>query len=359
MDKKPVLYFCCIMWNRWPEAEEVIKNIYPYIDRMVVIDGGSVDDTIDGLIEISNDDYCFVDGNNLTDMQDIDRKMIIVNYSWRDDFIASRQKYIDVVSKLRQQDESSWFILSDTDEYLSKRLRSRLRKLCIWADSKRLKLLKVRCRSVELVKGKRIKENMDNYGKELIFKWSPDLAIAGRITHHGFKPGYLKSEREILELPSFHEDGIKKEILYEHRKDPDIIWERAHCRNFFQSGGGDNLLEIQTLWKPFRELLNRIMPEKSKLWVDYRDYVQKGNVHQDLKDWYIRYALEGVKDRDFTKWPKSDTEIYFETHQHMNGSGNIGMDYPGSSEIREGYKYYYRILHPNEELDEYKNLNIP
>ena len=101
------------------------------------------------------------------------------------------------------------------------------------------------------------------------------------------------------------------------------------------------------------------MPDKPKLWVDYRDYVKKGNVHQELKDWFIRYALEGIKDRDFTKWPKSPTEIYFETHQHMNGSGNVGMDYPGSSEIREGYKYYFRVLHSKEEPDEYKNLNIP
>ncbi len=59
---KPVLYFCMITWNRWNEAEEVIRNIYPYVSRLVIIDGGSDDGTIDGLIEISKGDYCFMIG---------------------------------------------------------------------------------------------------------------------------------------------------------------------------------------------------------------------------------------------------------------------------------------------------------
>jgi len=371
MARKPVLYFCMITWNRWNEAEEVIRNIYPYVDYCIIIDGHSTDDTIEGLTKIaekSNDSICYIDWDMVESKGDITSeslnnmraaKMNIVSYKWKDDFIATRQKYIEVVSKLRQQDESSWFILSDTDEYLSLRLRQRLKKLCAWADNKRMKLLKVRCRSVELVKGKRIKENMDNYGKELIFKWSPDLAIGGIKVHHGFSPGYLKSEKEILELPTLHDDGKDKEILYEHRKDPFVIWQRSHFRNFFIYGGGDNLGKIQQAWIPLRNILNKIMPKSPDTWIDYWEYASKGNVHQNLKDWYIKYALEGVKDRDFTIWPKSSTEVYFETHKHMNGSGNVGLDYPGSSEVREAFKMYFQVLFPEECPSEYEHLNIP
>ena len=360
---KPVLYFCCIMWNRWTEAEKVIRNIYPYVDRIIIIDGGSTDNTIDGLIEISNEyegDYCFVDGNDMTDtMQDIDRKMVIVQYPWKDDFIATRQKYIDVVSKLRQPDESSWFILSDTDEYLSERLRKRLRKICTWADDKRLKLIKIRCRSVEMIKGKRNNPHMDNYGKELIFKWSPKLAIGGIKIHHGYVPGYLTSEREIMELPSHHEDGKELEILYEHRKDPFVIWQRSHFRNFFIYGGGPNLGNLQQSWILLRKILNKVMPQPPNTWVDYWEYAEKGNVHQELKDWYIKYAMEGIKDRDFNKWPKSDTEIYFENNPHPEEPNKRGLDYNGASEVRESFKMYFQVLHPNECPDKLKGLNIP
>ncbi len=359
------LYFCQIEWSRWYENEEVIKNIYPYIDFVVVVDGKSNDGTIEGLKKITTkykDNWCIIDGDNLDKVNWEDtrkNKMIIVDFPWRDDFIASRQKYIDVVSKLRKQDESSWFILSDTDEYLSVRLRKRLRKLCAWADTKRMKLLKVRCRSVELVNGKRIKENMDNYGKELIFKWSPDLAIGGVKVHHGFIPGYLKSEKEILELPTFHDDGKDREVLYEHRKDPFVIWMRSHFRNYFIFGGGPNLGKLQQAWVPLRQILDRVMPKPPSTWVDYWEYAKKGNVHQDLKDWYIRYAMEGVKDRDFTKWPKSDTEIYFENNPHPEEPNKRGLDYNGSSESREAAKMYFQVLFPEECPDKLKDLHIP
>lgn len=362
MDKKPILYFCMIMWNRWNEAEEVIRNIYPYVSKLVIIDGGSEDGTIEGLCNIHKGDCCTITGDNLdyTDWELVRKhKVTLVEYPWKDDFIASRQKYIDVVTKLRKPDESTWFILSDTDEYLSKRLRIRLRKLCAWADDKRLKLLKIRCRSVEMINGKRNNPHMDNYGKELIFKWSPDLAIGGVKVHHGFQPGYLKSEKDILELPSFHEDGIKKEILYEHRKDPFVIWQRSHFRNFFIYGGGPNLGKVQQSWKPLRNILDKVMPTPPKTWVEYWEYAEKGNVHQDLKNWYIKYAMEGVKDRDFTKWPKSDTEIYFENNPHPEEPNKRGLDYNGSSESREAFKMYFQVLFPEECPDEYKNLNIP
>ena len=101
------------------------------------------------------------------------------------------------------------------------------------------------------------------------------------------------------------------------------------------------------------------MPKPPNTWLDYWEYAKKGNVHQDLKDWYIKYAMEGVKDRDFNKWPKSPTEEYFEHNPHLNGTGHYGLDYPGSSEVREAFKMYFQVLFPEECPEEYKNLNIP
>ncbi len=340
------LYFCQIVDDRWHENRENILNIHKFVDHLVIINGRGTE-TANGLKKIfGNDLHILKEGQKIPREK---RKVYLLDFPWRDDFILSRNQYINIVNKIRESNEDSWFIVSDEDEFFSKRLCKRLRKLCEWADQKKYTLLKVRCRGIELdINNNVVNESIDNYWKDLIFKWKPGLSMSGQKVHHGFSKQYYP--REVLNLPDNIKLGRDKEILYEHRKmGKNIIWERSQ-RNWFIYAS--NLGETNKLWKPFRELVDKCMEEdgtgKPKTYIDYMNYLKKGNIHQDLKDWMIRYSFEGIKDRDYNKYPKSIAEKYFEENIHPETRTKCGVEYPGSSEIRETFLYYFKTLHTEE-----------
>lgn len=363
--KFPVkLYFCMITHNRAKEALEVVKNVYPYVDRCIIIDGGSTDGTIGGLRAIAGSDYVIMDyEEGRTREVAVDVKMNIVIKPWCDDFPNQRNAYLETVGLLRKENESSWVVVSDSDEYLSERFRIRLKKVVEeFAEPNGYTMLLIRARDVELdEEGNKVHERVPDYWKNLVYKWRPKLRIVGEKVHEGFNMNF-----NMVKLPDNIDKGPDYEILYEHRKRGNAtVWERAHTRNFFIGGGGPNLGEKQRLWKPYRELLDPLLaefhgiPEEDLLWHHYRDYLKAGNVDRRIKYWLIRYMLEGVKDR-----PR---ELTFEDNgglvtMHLQKSDTevtSGYNYDGASEIREGYKYYFRILHPDEEPEELKGISIP
>ena len=89
------------------------------------------------------------------------------------------------------------------------------------------------------------------------------------------------------------------------------------------------------------------MGKKITDWKDYDDYLVRGDVDQRLKDWFIRHMMDGVEIRNYDKYPQSQAEK------------ELGFDYDGASEVREGFRYYFEWLHPDEEPKELKGVGIP
>jgi len=364
--KQPVkLYFCMITHNRAYEALDVVKNVYPYVDRCIIIDGGSTDGTLAGLQAIAGNNYADVmyDACDET-KRNIKEKMVVVHKKWCDNFPEQRNAYVEMVSLLRDSNEASWIAVSDSDEFFSERLRIQMKTIIEkYAEPKRVSMLLIQARDITLDKDTLEVASMavPDYFKNLIYKWHPKLKITGDHVHEGFNMNFVMEK-----LPNNIDKGREHEILYEHiKRGTGVVWERAHCRNFKIRGGGPNLGEAQKLWKPFCEMIDPILAKfhgidvSEVLWHHYRDYMKAGNVSKKLKYWLIRYCLEGVRNRPKQIEFMDDGEMITMHLQQSLSEATMGYSYDGAGEIREGYKYYFRVLHPEEEPKELQELDIP
>lgn len=320
---------CAIIQGRPEQVLPNLKQTYPYVDYYALIDGGSDQSMLDDIKAI-----------------DKDNKINIIKFPWRDNFPLSRNQYLINAGKLRDPKKELYIMRFDSDEFISVAFLERMKKLILWARQNRYDGLGIRAYDITVdLGGNKVSTSLANWWKMLVYNWKPGLEY--RSANYGRVHEYYNLPLKQFNIPAKEERGIENALLYKHVKTQGEVWQRAHARNFYISGGGDQLGELSSPWLEFKALVAEI-GLGFKTSHDYDAYLQKGNVDERLKKFFIRYMLEGETNRDFSKYPKSDTEKYFETHQHLNGSGKTGIGYPGSSEVREGFKYYFEWLHNDE-----------
>lgn len=336
---------CAIVQDRIHEIVPNVKQVYPYVDYLVLINGGDTDGWVNAVKEV-----------------DIDNKIYIIDFPWCDNFPLSRNQYLINAGKFRDLDKTLWICRFDSDEFISIGFLEKMRILILYAEQERYNMVGIRCRGITLDKqGNIVHETLDDFWKGLVYKWYPNLQyVAGG---QGFVHEGYNIQMNMFKTPSKEERGKEKELVYLHVKEQGVVWERAQ-RNFFIRGGGPNLGTEQKLWEPFRKLLVEIglNPET---YHDYINYLKKGNVDEKLKNWFIRYMYEGEKNKP-KEW------LYYVSNKNLLSSGTDlpdvtmsrteyekGYGYDGASEVKEGYKVYFRWYHPEEEPEELRNLSIP
>jgi hypothetical protein len=325
MKFEPILFFCCITGKRWDELQINIKKFYDHVDFLVVVDGNFKEDPTTN-VELKK--------------LDKENKAIWVDFPWCDNFPLSRSKYLETVGMIMNtfeiKNRSVWVCRSDDDEYYSDKLVQNLRRICSTADDRGVDMLGIRVHDISLDKeGKLLNDSTGSYHKGLVYKWNPNLkyipAGGGSPVHETYNYGFRG-----IELDNKNGENKGTPYFYEHIKKQGEVWRRAHVRNFFIGGGGPNLGDKQPLWQPYRKLVYDILCKEVTDWKEYDDYLVKGNISYEIKDWLIKHSKEGIEDRDFKLFPLSEAEK------------QLGINYDGASEVREGYKYYFEWLHPEE-----------
>jgi glycosyltransferase involved in cell wall biosynthesis len=294
--------------NRLEMARANIERAYPYFDQFVFIDGGSTDGSVEWLKE--------------------QEKVELVEFRWCDNFPKSRNQYLIKVGELREPDETSICCVADDDEFYSEYLMKNVKALAQEMLNNKANQIALRCRSVSVNREmERVWESLDDYWKPLVFLYEPGLHYADTMLHEQLVP---PTGLRIIRAQDFADTD--REILYEHIKQENVIWPRG-MRNFYTFGGGPNLGENQPLWRPFREVLARAGDFEN--WTAVEAYLERGNVIQELKDWFIKYRLEGI--------PPAECGTEHEGRYDA---------YDGASEIRECFLTYFVWYHPEELPDE-------
>jgi len=99
--------------NRLAETTACLKKYLPYVDRAIIVDGGSIDDTIITLRNWSEEEP----------------KLEFYLHPWRDDFPWQRNNYL---SRVR---DHTWALVSDPDEVFEESTLKAMRYLIEAAEA--------------------------------------------------------------------------------------------------------------------------------------------------------------------------------------------------------------------------------
>jgi len=294
MDGK--IIFCQMTQNRLAETKACVERYLNYVDEVVVVDGGSVDDSI------------FYFRNWAQEEPRLHFHVI----PWKDKFYEQRTNYLRLADKLAKPGD--YLLVSDPDELFEIKLLEHLPKVADYLEANNFNVACFQSRSVTAKGGKRVHENLDEYWKHLFYRWEPNMC-------------YVGNPHETLIIPSQFR-AVNFNLVYEHIKQENVTWHRG-ARNFFVWGVGRNPAtdpdkSKMAVWQNFRKvIIQNNLPAK---WHAFDTYLIKGDASPALKEWFIKNrSIEGFE---------------------------------FSSEARELYKLYFRIYHPEEEPTELKGEEL-
>ncbi len=264
------IVYCIMTLNRLHEVIRCIERVKPYVDRIIVVDGGSIDDTI---VTLRN-----WDGIEL------------YIHPWEDNFSQQRNNY---VKHALEGPRSDWMIVSDPDELFSEDACKNLKYLAETAGIHNA--IAFRAESV-YVNGPTInRSQLKNYWKALMFRLIDGSYYTGNPHETYIVPGGVNEKRV--------------EYKYYHIKQEGVVWIRA-TRNVFIGGGGKNLGKDHPLWSNFRHLIK----EKTGIdtWRDFNKYLVDGNIDSEIKDQLCKFKEEDGYD-GAEEW-KQMYKTYFELY---------------------------------------------
>jgi glycosyltransferase involved in cell wall biosynthesis len=241
--------------NRLLETRHAIDVAQPHVDNVVIVDGGSVDDSIFYLRNRGGVDL-FI-------------------HPWRDNFSEQRNNYLARARQVCGQDRF-WVIAVDPDEWIEEEAFRNIRQIAERAEADGKNMVTFQCRSVSLKGDERVHQNLDQYWKGLMFLYEPGTMYGG-------------NPHETLHLNGGHRP-IRSGYIYEHVKQQNVIWHRG-MRNMYIGGGGPNLGGKNQLWVELKRIVSDVYG-RDLLWHEFDRELLKGNIDQRIKDWFIKVRTE-------------------------------------------------------------------
>jgi len=157
-----MITYCSMTQNRLSETVRCLRRYLPYVDKAVIVDGGSVDDTI----------------FYMRNWEEKEPKLKFFLRPWNDNFSQQRNNY------LKHVPADSWALVSDPDELFEEKTMKRLSDLVDLAEGRGKDMIGFQCRSVSYKGPERVWENLDKYHKRLLFKRYADTVYAGNPHEH-------------------------------------------------------------------------------------------------------------------------------------------------------------------------------
>jgi SAM-dependent methyltransferase len=291
-----IVYCSGTYGDRIWQTKLCLERMAPHVDRCVII----VDET--------------VTKEQIKEMEAVHQNVECHFHKWNDDFPEMRNHYLEKL------DDNDWCIVSDPDELFNEAFVEKIEDIVDKCEIESIGVIFVASYDIFInPDGSETIPDYENippekrYYKQLMFKYSEGMKYEG--------VGETKNVHEMIPQPiGFGQTRIPIKYFYTHTKYFWEVWERAF-RNVFISGGGNNVGERNAQWKPLREIFSGLGIDNI---TNAREYMRKGNVDQNIKNWLIENRRDGW---DF---------------EH---------------EMMECFRWYFEYLHPEENIDGLKILD--
>lgn len=237
---------CLASFNRLKESRIYIQRHARFVDRVIVIDGGSWD----GSVEYFNSQEC--KKNNVE---------CYVN-EWVDNPPQQRNRYLDLI-------DGGWVLVLDCDELLEIPALYQLKFLAKEAEDKGFTGVAFLAHDIQVDATGGVYDSLSNYYNRLFFKASPGMKYVGH-THVA------------LVRPNLRDSCMKTEYQYYHIKPWEDVFFRA-CRNYWTTAGvAQNSYDEK--WREFKQLTTKF---GFKYFYQFAEEMKKGNINEEFKQWFI------------------------------------------------------------------------
>jgi len=282
---KTIIYCQCTYSDDYEDTLKCVERVSPHVDYTILIEDGSLTEEQKAKLEAYPN-------------------VKVKTVQFKDNIPEYRNAYLEEAKKI---DPYAWIMVSDPDELFCEELCREIRNITAEAERQGINMLGVNClEAFECIEWlddlDKLKESPAGYRqscfyKNLIFKCSPNLRYVG--------VGATKTVHETWYAPDvpWRSANLDTRFYYTHRKSALKIWRNA-ARNVFIGGGGDNVGDLNPMWKPLREICASLGINS---WREFEAYMKRGKVDERLKKWLIE-ALQvpatnyGTETRETAKW---------------------------------------------------------
>ncbi len=255
------LTYVTVTQDRLNNIRRNLPVILPHVDRVVILDGGSKDGTLEYL-------------------ESLGPKVEVYHRDWDDSFANQYNEYLKHI-------HYGWALLCDDDELPSEELLQSLREIISQSEgARKYDVVEFRANDISYVEGEwenRHDTGPCEYYRPLLFKWNPNLHYV--INLHQSLQG-LVGPAIRCKAHYYHIKSIKDEY-------------RNACRNYFIAGEwppGAQEDGIRTPeWEEMKDILSRNHPEVS-LFSHLNSLLVTGSVCQEFKSWMTKYQEYGKDD---------------------------------------------------------------
>lgn len=306
-----------------------VRNAVDYVDHIIIVTDGTVPE------------------EKLKAISDCGPYVDVLVREFQGSLPMYRQHYVWKANELGVD----WVIVSDPDEQFNETFWKHIRAKVEEADRSNQNLLGVRCQeqfevhdwydALDEAKESPAKARESTFYKNLVFKLLPGLQYKG--------VGVTGTVHETwtADVPWVPGPNLPAEMVYVHKKSALQVWRNA-ARNVILGGGGDNVGEMNPLWKPLLAELERVGTPK---WQDFERFIESG---QPLPVPLIRWVAKaltfsasnwGTEDRETAKWVVFHHRELLEDESIANGIANPPKMTKEEAAELAVTRAYFEVLH--------------
>jgi glycosyltransferase involved in cell wall biosynthesis len=244
--------FACVTQNRINNLKRNIPKVVDYVDRIVIVDGYSVDGSKEWLESYSP-------------------KIFVTQRQWDDSFANQYNEYLKHIGE-------GWVLLCDDDELPSEQLLKCMRDVVKNSDHGRIySCVEFKCHPIETDNnGVIVNDNGPvDYYRQIFYLYQPEMKY--KIDLHQCLVGYKNGRM------------IRRQETYYHIKSDEDSYRNA-CRNWWIAGvwlSGATEGYKPEEWYELRDLVLKVYPEV-KVFGDFNAIMVRGNMNQEIKDYLYK-----------------------------------------------------------------------